>query len=95
MFSVIIENPGGQAKCSANLIVEEKAAANNRMSKSFNPPSFTKTIDDKKIKVGTQLKLECLLSATKPIDVHWIKVEFIWFYLKRKLVSIWLCLGRD
>lgn len=70
VFSVIIENPGGQAKCSANLIVEEKS---QRVSKSFNPPSFTKTIDDKKVKVGSTLKLECVISATKPIDVYWIK----------------------
>lgn len=74
MFSVIIENPGGQAKCSANLIVEEKQES-SRVSKSFNPPNFTKTIDDKKAKPGTTLKLECVISATKPIDVYWLKVS--------------------
>lgn len=77
MFSVIVENPGGQAKCSANLIVEEKAVTNNRMSKSFNPPSFTKTIDDKKVKVGSMIKLECVLTATKPVDVFWTKVGVV------------------
>jgi titin len=75
VFSVIAENPGGQAKCSANLIVEEKS--NARLSKSFNPPNFTKTIDSKKQKAGSQLKLECVISATKPIEVYWTKVGLL------------------
>jgi titin len=86
VFSAIIENPGGQAKCSANLIVEEKP--NQRMSKSFNPPSFTKTIDDKKVKVGANIKLDCAISGTKPIDVYWSKVKKIKLNLAIKIFNL-------
>lgn len=73
IFSVIAENPGGQAKCSANLVVEEPKSA------KLSPPNFMKTLDSKRVTPGTPLTLDCQIAAgAKPIeDVFWIKVRFL------------------
>lgn len=73
IFSVIAENPGGQAKCSANLVVEEPK------SSKMSPPNFVKTLDSKRAQVGAPLILDCVLaSGAKPIeDVFWIKVGWV------------------
>jgi len=73
IFSVTAENPGGQAKCSANLVVEEPGSA------KLAPPNFVKTLESKRATVGTPIVLDCVLTAgAKPIeDVFWIKVSLI------------------
>lgn len=67
----IAENPGGQAKSSANLVVEEPK------SSKLSPPNFIKTLDSKKCNVGASINLDCVLAAgAKPTeDVFWIKVK--------------------
>ncbi|ODN04243.1 Titin [Orchesella cincta] len=71
IFSVVAENPGGQAKCSANLVVEEPRSAGAKLS----PPNFVKTLESVRTTVGAPLVLDCVLaSGSKPIeDVFWIK----------------------
>ena len=72
VFSVIAENRGGQAKCSANLVVEEKPSK----SKSGPvPPSFLTTIQDKKVKAGTVLRFDAKVTGAKPLDIYWLKVK--------------------
>ena len=69
IFAAVAENRGGRAKCSANLVVEEKPQA--RAGKI--PPSFTKTIQDVKEKPGSLVRLDAKVGGTQPIDIFWAK----------------------
>lgn len=69
IFAVVAENRGGRAKCSANLVVEERPQS--RAGKV--PPSFTKTIQDTKEKPGSLVRLDAKVSGTQPIDIFWMK----------------------
>ena len=69
IFACVAENRGGRAKCSANLVVEERPQA--RTGKV--PPSFTKTINDIKQKPGSPIRLDATVSGTQPIDIFWTK----------------------
>jgi hypothetical protein len=69
VFAVIAENPGGTAKCSANLVVEERK---QRMSAA--PPSFTSTIQDTTVQAGQLARFDARVSGTQPMDIYWLKV---------------------
>lgn len=72
VFAVIAENRGGKAKCSANLIVEEKRQGGRG---GVVPPSFLTTISSAVINVGQLARFDAKISATKPLDVYWLKVR--------------------
>lgn len=69
IFAAVAENRGGRAKCSANLVVEERPQT--RAGKI--PPSFNKTIQDTKEKPGSLVRLDAKVSGTQPIDIFWMK----------------------
>lgn len=70
LFSVIAENRGGTAKCSANLVVEER----KRQGKgSTVPPSFLTTIQDTTVNEGQLARFDAKINGTKPLDVYWLK----------------------
>lgn len=70
VFSVVAENRGGTAKCSANLIVEER----KRQGKGVAiPPNFLATIQDTSVKEGQLARLDAKINGTKPMDVYWLK----------------------
>ena len=69
LFAVVAENRGGRAKCSANLVVEEK-----RQSRSgLVPPSFNSTIQDARVHAGSLVRLDAKVCGTQPIDIYWLK----------------------
>ena len=70
VFAVIAENRGGTAKCSANLVVEER-----RTSKAGGivPPSFLTTIQDTSVVAGQLSRFDARITGTKPLDVYWLK----------------------
>lgn len=69
IFSCIAENRGGTAKCSANLIVEER----KRQSRGgVIPPSFLQTAQDVAVKAGQLARFDTRITGTKPIDVYWL-----------------------
>ncbi|CAG0878668.1 unnamed protein product [Darwinula stevensoni] len=68
IFAAIAENRGGTAKCSANLIVEEK-----KVRKGLAPPSFTSTVQDMTVEAGQLARFDARVSAVKPLDVYWLK----------------------
>lgn len=70
VFAVIAENRGGTAKCSANLVVEER----RRQGKAGpSPPSFIQTIQNTTIALGQLARFDAKVTGTKPIDVYWLK----------------------
>lgn len=69
VFAAIAENRGGTAKCSANLVVEERRAGRGGVS----PPSFVSTAQDTNVPAGTLARFDCKITGTKPIDVYWLK----------------------
>lgn len=70
MFSAVAENRGGTAKCSANLVVEER----KRPGKGGAvPPSFITTIEDVSVNEGQLARFDAKINATKPLDVYWLK----------------------
>lgn len=71
VFSCVAENRGGRAKCSANLIVEEKRKSGRG---GIIPPSFLSTIQAQIVPQGKIIKLDAKITATKPVDVYWLKV---------------------
>lgn len=72
VFAAVAENRGGTAKCSANLIVEERARPGRQ---GAVPPSFTTTIQSTIVKAGQLARFDAKVTATKPLDVYWLKVR--------------------
>lgn len=70
MFSVIAENRGGTAKCSANLVVQERKRAGKGTA---IPPSFLATIQDTTVNEGQLARFDAKINGTKPLDVYWLK----------------------
>lgn len=70
MFSVIAENRGGTAKCSANLVVEERKRPGKG---AITPPSFLATVEDTTVKEGQLARFDAKINGTKPLDVYWLK----------------------
>lgn len=70
LFSVVAENRGGTAKCSANLVVEERKRAGKGAA---NPPSFLTTVQDTTVNEGQLARFDAKINGTKPIDVYWLK----------------------
>lgn len=69
IFSCIAENRGGTAKCSANLIVEERKRQGRG---GIIPPSFLQTAQDNTVNVGQLARFDTRISGTKPMDVYWL-----------------------
>lgn len=70
MFSAVAENRGGTAKCSANLVVEEK----KRLGKGGAvPPSFITTVQDTTVNEGQLARFDAKINGSKPLDVYWLK----------------------
>lgn len=88
VFSVIAENRGGKAKCSANLVVEERRRQPGRGGAI--PPSFLTTIQNTTVPSGQLARFDAKISGTKPLDVYWLKVRILksciskTFFTKRK-----------
>lgn len=70
VFSVVAENRGGTAKCSANLVVQERRRQGRA---GVIPPSFTTTIQSTNANVGQLVRFDAKITGTKPIDVYWLK----------------------
>ncbi|CAG0890532.1 unnamed protein product [Cyprideis torosa] len=68
VFAAVAENRGGSAKCSANLVVEER-----KPRKGATPPSFITTIQDTSVAAGQLARLDARLEGAKPMDVYWLK----------------------
>lgn len=75
VFSVVAENRGGKAKCSANLVVEERRRQPGRGG--IVPPSFLTTIQSSSVPTGQLARFDAKVSGTKPLDVYWLKVRSI------------------
>ncbi|KAL6255452.1 hypothetical protein P5V15_013787 [Pogonomyrmex californicus] len=71
VFSVIAENRGGKAKCSANLVVEERRRQPGRGGTI--PPSFLSTIQSTSVATGQLARFDAKITGTKPLDVYWLK----------------------
>ena len=70
VFAAIAENRGGTAKCSANLVVEER----KRQGKGgATPPSFLVTVQDTNIAEGQLARFDARVNGSKPMDVYWLK----------------------
>lgn len=76
VFSVIAENRGGKAKCSANLVVEERRRQPGRGG--IIPPSFITTAQNTTVSSGQLARFDAKVAGTKPVDVYWLKVRFIY-----------------
>lgn len=74
VFAAIAENRGGKAKCSANLLVEERKQAGR---KGPGPPSFLTTMQGSVVKAGQLARFDVKISANKPLDVYWLKVNIV------------------
>ncbi|XP_063986913.1 titin isoform X6 [Diachasmimorpha longicaudata] len=71
VFSAIAENRGGKAKCSANLVVEERRRQPGRGGTI--PPSFVTTIQSTSVTMGQLARFDAKITGTKPMDVYWLK----------------------
>lgn len=54
IFAAVAENRGGGAKCSANLVVEERRQGRDGLV----PPSFLTTIEDAAVKAGQLVRFD-------------------------------------
>lgn len=54
IFAAVAENRGGAAKCSANLVVEERRQGRGGLV----PPSFLTTIQDAIVKAGQLVRFD-------------------------------------
>lgn len=70
VFSCIAENRGGTAKCSANLVVEERRRAGKG---GITPPSFVTTIQSTTVTTGQLARFDARVTGSRPIDVYWLK----------------------
>lgn len=70
VFSVVAENRGGTAKCSANLVVQER----RRQGRSgVVPPNFLTTIQSTNTNAGQLVRFDARINGSKPLDVYWLK----------------------
>lgn len=70
VFTVVAENRGGTAKCSANLVVQER----RRQGRGGKvPPSFVTTVQNTTVNAGQLARFDARINGTKPIDVYWLK----------------------
>jgi len=69
IFAAVAENRGGAAKCSANLVVEERRQGRGGLV----PPSFLTTIQDAIVKAGQLVRFDAKVTGTKPMDIYWLK----------------------
>jgi len=69
IFSVIVENAGGSAKSSGNLIVEEATFVG-----ASSAPSFTDVIEDSDGGIHRRVLLKCGVKGMPPIEVYFVKV---------------------
>lgn len=70
VFSVVAENRGGTAKCSANLVVQERRRQGRG---GAIPPSFVQTLQNTTSTTGQLVRFDARINGTKPIDVYWLK----------------------
>ena len=70
VFSVIAENRGGTAKCSANLVVQERRRSGRS---GVVPPNFVTTAQSTTAKTGQLVRFDVRINGTKPMDVYWLK----------------------
>lgn len=70
VFAAVAENRGGTAKCSANLVVEERKRQGRG---GVIPPSFTSTAQNVNVTAGQLVRFDTKVTGTKPIDVYWLK----------------------
>lgn len=71
MFAAVAENRGGRAKCSANLVVQERRQPGRG---GVVPPSFVTTAQSVAVKSGQLVRFDARIAGTKPLDVYWLKV---------------------
>lgn len=98
VFSVIAENRGGKAKCSANLVVEERRRQPGRGG--VIPPSFLSTIQNTSVTTGQLARFDAKVTGTKPLDVYWLKVlvdffpltSLVWILIRTQM--FWLKLSK-
>lgn len=70
VFKVVAENRGGTAKCSANLVVQERRRSGRS---GLIPPSFLTTIQSTNANAGQLVRFDARINGTKPLDVYWLK----------------------
>lgn len=70
VFAAVAENRAGTAKCSANLVVEERRRQGRG---GVVPPSFTVTAHNVAVAAGQLVRFDTKLTGTKPLDVYWLK----------------------
>lgn len=70
VFAAVAENRGGTAKCSANLVVEERRRQGRG---GAVPPSFTQTAQSISVAAGQLARFDAKVTGTKPLDVYWLK----------------------
>lgn len=70
VFACVAENRGGTAKCSANLVVEEKKRQGRG---GVVPPSFSVTAQNTSVPAGQLVRFDTKVTGTKPMDVYWLK----------------------
>lgn len=72
VFAAVAENRGGRAKCSANLVVQERRQPGRG---GVVPPSFVNTAQSTAVKAGQLARFDARIAGTKPLDVYWLKVN--------------------
>lgn len=70
VFAAVAENRGGTAKCSANLVVEEKRRPGRG---GVTPPCFTLTAQSVSVSAGQLVRFDTKVTGTKPLDVYWLR----------------------
>lgn len=70
VFRVVAENRGGSAKCSANLVVQERRRSGRG---GLIPPSFLTTIQNATTNAGQLVRFDARINGSKPLDVYWLK----------------------
>ena len=70
IFSVVAENAGGTAKCSANLVVQERRRS---IQNGQVPPSFLSTIESVNTKPGQLVRFDVRVVGTRPLEVSWLQ----------------------
>ena len=78
IFAAVAENRGGAAKCSANLVVEERRQGRGGLV----PPSFLTTIQDAIVKAGQLVRFDAKVTERnttfpKNLDYRIKQLQFI------------------